>query len=169
MRSERPWSRAAVVTPYAVLDLVIPIPVVALAVAQFGDNLSGSLWHLRSRPGPNSGSTTARLDPRSRSDRELTGTVQATISAGIAEVAWLAGTRWQRRGIGTEAARALVGWLERQSARTVIAHIHPGHHASAAVAPACGLAPPPANATTKSSAGAWKRSRGPRPDAGGGR
>jgi L-amino acid N-acyltransferase YncA len=80
VRSERPWSRAAVVTPYAVLDLVIPIPVLALAVAQ-------------------------------------------------------------RRGIGTEAARALVGWLGRQPARTVIAHIHPGHHASAAFAPACGFPP----------------------------
>jgi RimJ/RimL family protein N-acetyltransferase len=74
----------------------------------------------------------------------LVGTVQATISTGdepAAEVAWVVGTRWQGQGIATEAARALVGWLGQQSVKTVIAHIHPGHQASAAVAAAAGLAP----------------------------
>ncbi len=51
------------------------------------------------------------------------------------------GTRWQGRGLGTEAARALVGWLQEQSVSTVVAHIHPRHLASAAVAAAAGLAP----------------------------
>jgi RimJ/RimL family protein N-acetyltransferase len=73
----------------------------------------------------------------------LAGTVQATITAdaAVAEVAWVVGTPWQGRGIATEAARALVGWLRRRQVRTVIAHIHPGHPASAAVAAAAGLAP----------------------------
>jgi RimJ/RimL family protein N-acetyltransferase len=74
----------------------------------------------------------------------LTGTVQATISTGddpSAEVAWVVGTRWQGRGIATEAARAVVAWLGQQSVATVIAHIHPGHLASAAVAAAAGLVP----------------------------
>jgi len=74
----------------------------------------------------------------------LTGTVQATISADsgpAAEVAWIVGSPWQGRGIATEAARALVTWLGQQSVRTVIAHIHPGHRASAAVAAAAGLSP----------------------------
>ena len=73
----------------------------------------------------------------------LTGTVQATISAEgpTAEVAWVVGTPWQGRGIATEAARALVAWLGRQRVATVIAHIHPGHAASAAVAAAAGLHP----------------------------
>ncbi len=39
------------------------------------------------------------------------------------------------------AARGLVAWLGQQSVRTVIAHIHPGHRASAAVAAAAGLSP----------------------------
>jgi RimJ/RimL family protein N-acetyltransferase len=72
----------------------------------------------------------------------LAGTVQATISAGdglSGEVAWVVGTRWQGQGIATEAARALIGWLGEQSVLTIIAHIHPGHHASAAVAAAAGL------------------------------
>lgn len=77
----------------------------------------------------------------------LAGTVQATISAGAgpgdpaAEVAWIVGTSWQGQGIGTEAARALIAWLERRSVRHVFAHIHPGHHASAGVAAAAGLTP----------------------------
>jgi len=73
----------------------------------------------------------------------LTGTVQATVSTGdepAAEVAWVVGTPWQGQGIATEAARALIGWLGRQSIQTVIAHIHPGNQASAAVAAAVGLA-----------------------------
>lgn len=74
----------------------------------------------------------------------LAGTVQATIHTGdqpVAEVAWVVGTPWQRQGIATEAARALVAWLGQQSVPTVIAHIHPHHQASAAVAAAAGLIP----------------------------
>jgi RimJ/RimL family protein N-acetyltransferase len=73
----------------------------------------------------------------------LVGTVQATISADgpTAEVAWVVGTPWQGQGIATEAARALVGWLGQQSVLAVIAHIHPDHRASAAVAAAAGLTP----------------------------
>jgi RimJ/RimL family protein N-acetyltransferase len=74
----------------------------------------------------------------------LAGTVQATISASdgpTAEVAWVVGTPWQGQGIATEAARELIAWLRQQSVRTVIAHIHPRHQASAAVAAAAGLIP----------------------------
>jgi RimJ/RimL family protein N-acetyltransferase len=59
----------------------------------------------------------------------------------VAEIAWVVGTPWQGQGIATEAARALVAWLRNRSVRTVIAHIHPRHHASAAVAAAAGLTP----------------------------
>jgi RimJ/RimL family protein N-acetyltransferase len=81
---------------------------------------------------------------RVRESGNLAGTVQATISTAgtpVAEVAWVVGTSWQGQGIATEAARALVDWLRQQSIRSVIAHIHPDHHASAAVAAAAGLAP----------------------------
>jgi RimJ/RimL family protein N-acetyltransferase len=72
----------------------------------------------------------------------LAGTVQATIGAApalTAEVAWVVGTGWQGQGIASDAARALVAWLGQRSVRTVVAHIHPGHAASAAVAAAAGL------------------------------
>ncbi|MGW2343159.1 GNAT family N-acetyltransferase [Streptomyces sp. NPDC001661] len=77
-----------------------------------------------------------------RDEERLVGTVQATVRGGrVAEIAWVVGTPWQGRGIATEAARALVVWLGERGVGTVLAHIHPGHHASAAVATACGLAP----------------------------
>ena len=79
-----------------------------------------------------------------RAEGRLTGTVQATITpdplGSVAEVAWVIATSWQGRGIATEAARGLVGWLDDKVA-VVIAHVHPDHAASAAVAAACGLAP----------------------------
>lgn len=82
---------------------------------------------------------------RLRDEDRLVGTVQATISPSghgpVAEIAWVVGTAWQRRGIATEAAQGLVDWLGRRPVRTIIAHIHPGHRASASVATAAGLTP----------------------------
>ncbi|MEU6273642.1 GNAT family N-acetyltransferase [Streptomyces populi] len=70
----------------------------------------------------------------------LVGTVQATVSGETAEVAWVVGTPWQGRGYAAEAARSLVRHVVRGfPVRTVVAHVHPGHHASAAVAAAAGL------------------------------
>ncbi|MCX2954341.1 GNAT family N-acetyltransferase [Lentzea sp. NEAU-D7] len=79
---------------------------------------------------------------RLRDEDRLTGTVQATITHAdaSAEIAWVVGTPWQGRGIAREAARGLVTWLATQQVRTVIAHVHPDHHASAAVAESAGLA-----------------------------
>ncbi|MBM7783583.1 GNAT family N-acetyltransferase [Tenggerimyces flavus] len=76
---------------------------------------------------------------RLRDEDCLTGTVQATVTGSEAEIAWVVGTPWQGRGIAREAARGLVEWLERQPVQTVVAHVHPDHHASAAVAAAAGL------------------------------
>ncbi|MFF7634380.1 GNAT family N-acetyltransferase [Kitasatospora sp. NPDC008050] len=69
----------------------------------------------------------------------LIGTVQATVHGTEAEVAWVVGAGWQGRGCAREAARALVGWLAGAGVRRVVAHVHPEHHASAAVAAAAGL------------------------------
>ncbi|MFE9955502.1 GNAT family N-acetyltransferase [Micromonospora sp. NPDC005299] len=82
---------------------------------------------------------------RLRDEACLVGTVQATVTGPahdrVAEIAWVVGTSWQGRGIAGEAARGLVDWLGRQSVRSVVAHIHPEHRASAAVATAAGLTP----------------------------
>ncbi|MFI9269698.1 GNAT family N-acetyltransferase [Kitasatospora sp. NPDC052896] len=80
---------------------------------------------------------------RLREEDRLVGTVQATVGSSargtVAELAWVVGTPWQGRGIATEAAGALVSWLARRQVSAVIAHIHPDHLASAAVATAAGL------------------------------
>lgn len=75
--------------------------------------------------------------------RTAVGYVQATIlDAGTrAEIAWVVGLDWQRQGFATEAARALVSWLEARGVTAVQAHIHPDHAASAAVARRAGLVP----------------------------
>ncbi|MEW1912076.1 GNAT family N-acetyltransferase [Kitasatospora sp. NPDC085895] len=85
-----------------------------------------------------------RLDAADR----LTGTVQATVTTHgdgdgrcTAEIAWVVGSGWQRRGIATEAARGLVAALTAAGVERFVAHVHPGHRASAAVAAAVGLAP----------------------------
>ena len=80
-----------------------------------------------------------RLDPGG----EAVGYVQATIS-GVgqrAEIAWVVGLDWQGRGYATEAASALVGWLDARGVGVIQAHIHPEHAASAAVARRAGLRP----------------------------
>jgi RimJ/RimL family protein N-acetyltransferase len=80
-----------------------------------------------------------------RDEACLTGTVQATVSPSdqglTAEIAWVVGTAWQGRGFATEAAQGLLDWLGHHPVRLVIAHIHPQHQASAAVATAAGLIP----------------------------
>ena len=79
-----------------------------------------------------------RLEPGG----QAVGYVQATISGEgqCAEIAWVIGLEWQGRGYATEAARALIAWLDSRGARVIQAHIHPGHAASAAVARRAGLA-----------------------------
>jgi RimJ/RimL family protein N-acetyltransferase len=70
---------------------------------------------------------------------ELVGYVQATVLGDETEIAWVLGSAWQGHGYAREAAVGLVGWLEAHGAGRVVAHIHPGHAASAAVASAAGL------------------------------
>ena len=76
-------------------------------------------------------------------DGTAVGYIQATItgSGTRAEIAWVVGVDWQGQGYATEAARALVAWLESRGVTAVQVHIHPDHLASAAVARRAGLLP----------------------------
>jgi RimJ/RimL family protein N-acetyltransferase len=80
---------------------------------------------------------------RRRGDGRAVGMLQAAFSeqGRTAEIAWAVGVPWQGHGIASEAARGLVGWLERRGVATITAHIHPGHRASATVATRAGLQP----------------------------
>ncbi|MEV0794924.1 GNAT family N-acetyltransferase [Kribbella sp. NPDC050459] len=73
-------------------------------------------------------------------DDALVGYVQATVTDGTAEIAWVIGTAWQGRGLAKEAAQGLVTWLRAQGIGRIVAHVHPDHDASAAIAAAAGLA-----------------------------
>ena len=93
---------------------------------------------------------------RCRDEGCLTGTVQATVTGGSeAELAWVVGTPWQGRGYAVEAVRGLVDWLRERSVTTLVAHVHPDHGASAAVAAAAGLTP---TAETQDGEVRWRRS-----------
>ena len=63
-------------------------------------------------------------------DRELT-----------AEVAWVVATAYQGRGLAGEAAGAMTRWLADHGVAVLVAHVHPEHLASAAVASRLGLLP----------------------------
>lgn len=67
------------------------------------------------------------------------GWIQATVTARYADVAWVVGSLWQRRGYATEAARALTIWLRYAGVKLVRAKIHPKHIASQRVAVKVGL------------------------------
>ncbi|MEO7586815.1 MAG: GNAT family N-acetyltransferase [Arachnia sp.] len=77
--------------------------------------------------------------------REAAGYVQATITeqdgVSVAEVAWVVARRHQSRGLARQAAVAMVEWLWASGAGCIIAHVHPEHQASQAIAAAVGLHP----------------------------
>ncbi|MEV7402061.1 GNAT family N-acetyltransferase [Streptomyces sp. NPDC091267] len=79
---------------------------------------------------------------RVRGDGCLAGYVQATVRLAEtqAEIAWVTGAGWQGRGYAKEAAVGLVAHLLGGGVvRSVVAHVHPDHAASASVAAAAGL------------------------------
>ena len=80
---------------------------------------------------------------RLRDDRAAVGTAQATVTGSVgdleARIAWVVGVPWQGQGIATEAALALVYWLDQRGVRSISAAIHPRHLASQRVAGRAGL------------------------------
>jgi RimJ/RimL family protein N-acetyltransferase len=80
---------------------------------------------------------------RDRATHEAVGTLQATVydDGRIAELAWVIATSRQGEGLATEAAAAVQDALRAEGVTTFVAHIHPGHAASAAVARRLGLQP----------------------------
>jgi RimJ/RimL family protein N-acetyltransferase len=82
---------------------------------------------------------------RDRHGHAALGIIQATIAAGdeghTAELAWVIATSRQRAGLATEAATAAMDWLRLRGVTTFVAHIHPDHAASTAVARHLGLRP----------------------------
>ena len=78
---------------------------------------------------------------RRRDTLELVGTVQATVTAEAADIAWVVSVPHQGQGFAREAAGAMTGWLREHGVTRFTAHVHPDHGASAAVARSLGLSP----------------------------
>ena len=78
---------------------------------------------------------------RRSSDGTPVGTAQATViePRRSAEVAWVIATAHQGNGYGKEAAALMAEHLLAHGVRRLVAHVHPDHHASAAVAASLGL------------------------------
>lgn len=76
---------------------------------------------------------------------EPVGTVQATLTEvegeTVAELAWVIASPHQRQGYAREAATALAAWLLTEGVSELVAHVHPDHDASAAVARGLGMLP----------------------------
>jgi RimJ/RimL family protein N-acetyltransferase len=78
---------------------------------------------------------------RERATGAPVGTVQATVADGTAELAWIVVSARQGEGLATEAATAVAQWLRSRGIARLVAHIHPDHAASAAVARRLGMTP----------------------------
>jgi len=78
---------------------------------------------------------------RDRATHEAIGTLQATVSGRTAELAWVIATSRQGEGLATEAATAVRDVLRSAGIATFVAHVHPDHAASAAIARRLGLQP----------------------------
>jgi RimJ/RimL family protein N-acetyltransferase len=82
---------------------------------------------------------------RARGTGRVVGIAQATVRVDAtgpsADLAWVIATAYQGQGLAKEASGLVAAWLRAQGVDRLGAHIHPGHHASMAVARAIGLAP----------------------------
>lgn len=79
---------------------------------------------------------------RTTSDDTVVGSVQASVAAGCATIAYVIGTAYAGQGIASEASRAMCTLLrERLGVEELVAHIHPQHLASQRVARRAGLVP----------------------------
>src|SRR5436309_2338773 len=86
---------------------------------------------------------TARRRPQQTDPLPRTRHVAKEADEAVAEVAWIVATEQQGLGYARDAAETMVRWLHREGVSRVLAHVHPQHDASAAVAPAIGLTPTP--------------------------
>ncbi len=70
---------------------------------------------------------------------KFVGHLQASVTSGYADIAWVIGTLWQNRGYATEAAKAVMEWILKLGVNEIRAAINPDHVASIKVAERIGL------------------------------
>ena len=103
------------------------------------DALARQYEHWERRRSPDGAEMWLNWVLRPREQGELIGHLQVGIAGDRATMAWSLGSRWQRQGYATEAARAVLGWIRHLGVSEVRASIHPGHAASIRIAERLGM------------------------------
>lgn len=103
------------------------------------EKLISSYTFLEGRRSPDGREIWLNWALRLRETGALTGYAQSTVTRERAYVAWVVGSHWQGRGLATDAAVAIVNWLEEKGAPEIRACVHPQHRASQRVAANAGL------------------------------
>ena len=101
--------------------------------------LAARYHKLESRESPDGSQQWLNWIVRLEKSSEAIAYVQATVSASAAELAWVAGSKWQGSGYASEAAAALVKWLLANGVTAMRCCIHADHIASQRVAVNAGL------------------------------
>jgi len=70
---------------------------------------------------------------------ELIGYIQATIKESTALIAWVVGTRWQRKKYGRKAAYLVIMWLKKIGCKEIKASINPENESSKRLALSLGF------------------------------
>ena len=112
-----------------------------------GSRPPGSAYEVRatirrreSRRSPNGDELWLNWTLRLIANQSVVGYVQAGVKAGQADLAWVVGVPFQRRGYASEASRRVLQWLRDDlGVHEVRASIHPDHVASHRVARSIGL------------------------------
>lgn len=106
------------------------------------DDVRAKIRRLESRRSPAGDELWLNWTLRLKDDRTVVGYVQAGVTEGQADLAWVIGVAFQRQGFGSEAGRRVLTWLRQQlQLHEVRAKIRPDHIASRRVARSVGLRP----------------------------
>ena len=106
------------------------------------DDVRAKIRRRESRQSPEGDELWLNWTLRLKDDRTVVGYVQAGVTEGQADMAWVIGGAFQRQGFGSEASRRVLRWLwHHLQLQEVRAKIHPEHIASRRVARSVGLRP----------------------------
>ncbi len=104
------------------------------------DDVRATIRRRESRRSPAGDELWLNWTLRLKADRSVVGYVQAGVTQGKADLAWVVGVPFQRRGYASEASRRVLRWLRDDlGVQEVRANIRPDHVASRRVARNIGL------------------------------
>lgn len=104
------------------------------------DDVKSTIRHRASRRSPGGDELWLNWTLRLKADQAVVGYVQAGVKGDRADMAWVVGVPFQRRGFASEASQRVLHWLcDDLCVNEVRANIHPNHIASIRLARRLGL------------------------------